>query len=52
MVTLNGSTPNYIGQSSDDKPTNVPDNTIFLELDTGDFYYYIAEDELWVKVGG
>lgn len=52
MVTLNGSTPNYVGQSLDDKPTNVPDNTLFLELDTGDFYFYSSEDADWFKVGG
>ena len=39
----------YSGLSSDTKPSNVPVNTLFLELDTGDFYYFDGED--WEKVG-
>ena len=38
------------GSSTDTKPTNVGINTLFLELDTGDFYYFDGSD--WVKVGG
>ena len=50
MITLNGSTGNLLGLSSDDKPTDVPVNTLFMELDTGDFYYFTGE--AWEKVGG
>lgn len=50
MNTLNGSTANYMGLSTDSKPTNVEVNTLFLELDTGDFYYF--DGTTWAKVGG
>ena len=41
----------YEGLSTDNKPTeNVGINALFLELDTGDFYYWDGSD--WVKVGG
>lgn len=49
-VTLNGSTGNLKGESTDTKPTNVEINTLFLELDTGDFYYF--DGTAWQKVGG
>ena len=40
----------YQGLSTDEKPTeNVPINSLFLELDTGDFYYFDGSD--WAKVG-
>lgn len=53
MVTLNGSTSNLMGLSTDDKPiTDIDINTLFLELDTGDFYYFIGtEGSEWAKVG-
>lgn len=41
----------FRGLSTDDKPTeNVATNSLFLELDTGDFYYF--DDGEWSKVGG
>lgn len=49
MVTLNGSTANLMGYSTDQKPTTAEDNTLFLELDTGDFYYFNGTE--WKKVG-
>ena len=49
-VTLNGSTADYLGLSTDDKPTDAALNALFLELDTGDFYYF--NGEAWAKVGG
>lgn len=49
-VTLNGSRADYVGLSTDTKPTDAPVNSLFLELDTGDFYYYDGSD--WAKVGG
>lgn len=40
----------YQGLSTDSKPTeDVPLNALFLELDTGDFYYY--DGSTWTKVG-
>jgi hypothetical protein len=51
MITLNGSTPNYMGLSTDTKPTEkIEINALFLELDTGDFYYFTGTT--WEKVGG
>lgn len=43
------------GLSSDEKPTEIggkpiQDNSLFLELDTGDFYYF--NNGTWSKVGG
>jgi len=40
----------YKGLSTDTKPTDCAVNSLFLELDTGDFYYFDGED--WNKVGG
>ena len=50
MITKNGQTADYIGLSTDTKPSDVPVNTYFLENDTGDLYYYTGES--WNKVGG
>lgn len=50
MVTINGATANLVGLSTDEKPTEgVQINTIFLELDTGNFYYY--DGTAWQKLG-
>ena len=39
------------GLSTDTKPTeNIAVNSLFLELDTGDFYYF--NGVAWEKVGG
>lgn len=40
----------YKGLSTDTKPTDCGVNSLFLELDTGDFYYFDGSD--WQKVGG
>lgn len=40
----------YKGLSTDTKPVNCAVNSMFLELDTGDFYYFTGES--WAKVGG
>ena len=45
-----------IGLSTDTKPTNkwqgqrIEKNSLFLELNTGDLYYYTGSS--WAKVGG
>lgn len=49
MITLNGSTANLLGMSTDEKPTTAEVNTLLLELDTGDFYYF--DGTQWKKVG-
>lgn len=51
MITLNGSRADYMGLSTDSKPTSdVEVNTLFLELDTGAFYYFNGTS--WNLVGG
>lgn len=54
MVTINTNRGinehDYKGLSTDDKPTTCAVNSIFLELDTGDFYYFDGEE--WQKIGG
>ena len=50
MITNNGSVPDLRGKSTDEKPIDAPVNQMFLELDTGDFYYFDGEE--WQKVGG
>ena len=41
----------YSGLSTDAKPTaGVAINALFLELDTGDFYYF--DGDAWQEVGG
>ena len=54
MNTLNncqqGNENDYKGLSTDTKPTNCAVNSLFLELDTGDFYYF--DGETWSKIGG
>ena len=50
MITLNGANAQYCGLSEDTKPTEgIAVNTLFLELDTGDFYYFDGTE--WLKVG-
>ena len=41
----------FRGLSTDTKPTNVDNGAEFLEIDTGDIYYYNAAGAAWV-VGG
>lgn len=50
MITNNGSTAGRLGLSTDQKPTNAEVNELFLELDTGDLYYF--DGAAWQKVGG
>lgn len=50
MITLLGNNAGYEGNSNDVKPTDVPVNTIFRELDTNCKYYYTGE--AWVEIPG
>ena len=47
-VKLNGSCADYRGLSTDDKTTEAAENALFLEVDTGDFYYFT--DGTWAKI--
>ena len=40
----------YKGVSTDDKPTTCAVNSLFLELDTGDIYFF--DGNSWLPVGG
>ena len=52
MITKTGTNTmaEYFGLSTDTKPTETAEiNSLFLELDTGDFYYF--DGSQWKKVG-
>lgn len=50
-VGENGNRMDYMGLSTDTKPTEgIAVNSLFLELDTGDMYYF--DGSTWAKVGG
>ena len=51
-VLLNGQGADYRGLRTDVKPTGemVAVNSIYLELDTGNFYYF--DGTTWNKIGG
>ena len=40
------------GLSTDDKPTGFATGSLFLEVDTGDAYFYDEEGVQWIKAGG
>jgi hypothetical protein len=47
----NGDLMQFAGLSTDTKPTEgIAENSLFLELDTGDIYYFTGAT--WAKVGG
>lgn len=48
MITLKGNGAYYEGTSSDQKPTDVPVNTEFRELDTNCRYYFTGES--WAEI--
>ena len=54
MVTINDNKQldehEYKGLSTDEKPTGCAVNSLFLELDTGNFYYFNGEE--WRLIGG
>lgn len=56
--TRYGSNWEILGESSEAKPTMantdelIPDASMFLELDTGDVYYYKKSTDTWALMGG
>lgn len=48
-VTLNGSSADYRGLSTDEKPTDAGENAWFYEQDTKSWYYFT--DGAWVAMG-
>lgn len=50
MITVYSSkNRELVGLSTDEKPTNVGENMLFLELDTGNFYYF--DGTAWLEIG-
>lgn len=49
ILSINPTRGEFIGVSTDTKPTDVGTNSIFIELDTGDVYYFTGA--AWAKVG-
>lgn len=47
MITNIGASSQLLGVSTDTKPINAEVNQLFLELDTGDMYYYTGAE--WAK---
>jgi hypothetical protein len=45
----NGNTQQYVGLSTDSKPTDAPNGSIYLEMNTGKIYFYNAAGEAWVE---
>ena len=49
LITDNGGYVEYAGLHTDSKPAGVAMGSIFVEVDTGDVYFYNADGETWVK---
>ena len=54
MITCNTiyTIQQYEGLSTDTKPTDVPNGSRFLEMDTGDVYMYDADSSAWLQYTG
>lgn len=54
MITCNTiyTIQQYEGLSTDTKPTDVPNGSRFLEMDTGDVYMYDADSSSWLQYTG
>lgn len=37
----------YRGLSTDTKPTNAPNGSTFIEIDTGTVYFFDSDNNLW-----
>lgn len=50
-IIMNGTADYYemSGLSTDDKPLDVAESSLFLEVDTGDVYYF--DGSTWAKMG-
>lgn len=40
----------YVGLSTDTKPTDAVNGSAFLEMDTGDVYLYDSQNSTWRKL--
>lgn len=50
MTSYNGGCPDYVGLSTDSKPTDVGNGSTFFEMNTGKVYMYNADGKAWVEV--
>ena len=52
-VSTNGNIVNYMGLSTETKPTEgLATGSLFIELDTGTVYYFNADTSAWAVFGG
>lgn len=47
MVGADGASVSFVGLSSDDKPESAPNGAAFIEMDTGNVYFFDAENSEW-----
>ena len=40
-----------IGRSTDTKPTDVANGSVFIEMDTSSFHFFDSETNTWYKFG-
>lgn len=53
MITIinNSDTYEYRGLSTDTKPTNCPNGSLWLEMNTGKIFFFDIESETWIEWG-
>lgn len=49
MITDSNTGIELSGLSTDSKPTNVPNGSIFVEIDTGKVFFFNAAASTWVE---
>lgn len=49
MLTIHNNSYSYDGLSSETKPTDVPNGTIFHEIDTGKDYQFDIDGSQWIE---
>ena len=53
IVSTNGNIVNYMGLSTEEKPTEgLATGSLFIELNTGKVYYFNADTGAWAIFGG
>jgi len=54
LININGSQREYLGTSLESKPTgdDVGEMSLFVEMDTGNVFYYDKVAEEWLAFGG
>lgn len=51
-VASKGKATEYYGLSTDTKPTEVPNGSVFLEMDTTNVFMYDAANGEWLNLSG